>query len=203
LPEPMYMQNCLCLGKVGFPFTRPEFHVDIRQAHLDAAKIAAAEAGSYFHLSPFTTEDGKELPPAQLVELIESMQIRWPERRLVLSGSPTERERRKMESLVGRLRRKPWRVFPGDLTLMQLAAVIQHSAAHLCGDTGTLHVALMTGRPTVSWFRPNPGMQAWIPDGERHRTLVGVVDGGGNLGGIAVRGVIANLEEVLNAGGGR
>lgn len=199
LPEPIYMQNCLCLGKVGFPFTQPEFHVDIKPAHLEAANISAAEAGSYFHLSPFTTDDRKELPPAQLVELINALEARWPERRLVLSGAPTERERRKMESLVTQLRQKPWRVFAGELSLLQLAAVIQHSAAHLCGDTGTLHVALMTGTPAVSWFRPYSGMQAWIPPGDRHRTVVGAAEGAGWLHGVAVSDLVAGLEEVLRA----
>lgn len=199
LTEPMYLQNCLCLEKVGFPFTQPEFHVDIKPAHLEVADISTAEAGSYFHLSPFTKDDRKELPPAQLVELINALQARWPERGLVLSGAPTERERRKMESLVTRLRQKPWRVFSGELRLPQLAAVIQHSAAHLCGDTGTLHLALMTGTPTVSWFRPYPGMQAWIPTGYQHRTLVGAIEGAGALRGVAVNDLVAGLEEVLRA----
>ncbi|HYA79276.1 MAG TPA: glycosyltransferase family 9 protein [Candidatus Nitrosopolaris sp.] len=172
-PEPVYVQNCRCLAKVGFPPTPPEFHVEINAAHLQAARIAAIEAGTYFHLSPFTTDDRKELPPAQLVEFIKAAQARWPEKKWVLSCAPTERERGKMESLLKQLSRRPWRVFAGELNLMQLAAVIQHSAAHLCGDTGTLHLALMTGTPTVSWFRPNPGSEVWIPAGEQFRTLFG------------------------------
>jgi ADP-heptose:LPS heptosyltransferase len=104
-----------------------------------------------------------------------------------------------MESLVTQLRQKPWRVFAGKLSLLQLAAVIQHSAAHLCGDTGTLHVALMTGTPAVSWFRSYPGMQAWIPTGSQHRTLVGVMEGAGGLHGVAVSDLVDGLEEVLRA----
>ncbi len=197
-PEPMYLQNCLCLQKAGFPFIRPEFHVDIRPAHLEGANISAADAGGYFHLSPFTTDDRKELPPAQMLELIHSLRTRWPEKKLVLSGAQTQRERRKMEWLVSHLGQRPWRVFAGTLNISQLAAVIQNSAAHLCGDTGTLHIALMTGTPAVSWFRPNPGRQAWIPTGEQYRTLVGTAEEGAiGLGGVTVNDVIAELEEVL------
>lgn len=167
-PEPIYVQNCRCLEKIGFPSTQPEFHVEIKPDHLQAAKISPADAGTYFHLSPFTTDDRKELLAGQLAELIQALETRWPEKKLILSCAPNERERGKLDSLLRGLRHKPWRVFAGDLNLMQLAAVIQHSAVHLCGDTGTLHMALMTGTPTVSWFRPIPGLEVWIPIGEHH-----------------------------------
>ncbi len=202
LPEPMYLQHCLCLRKAGFPFTQPEFHVAVRQAHLEGTNISAADAGGYFHLSPFTTDDRKELPPAQLIELMDALRARWPEKKLVLSGARTERERGKMEGLVKNLRSKPWRVFPGTLDIPQLAAVMQNSAGHLCGDTGTLHVALMTGTPTVSWFRFNPGSQAWIPLGDQYRTVVGSAeDGAKGVSGIAVSEVVAKFAEVLSWAG--
>jgi ADP-heptose:LPS heptosyltransferase len=150
--------------------------VDIKPAHLQAANISPADAETYFHLSPFTTDDRKELPPEQLVELVAALHSRWPGKKLVISCAPTERERRKMESLLARLPEKPWRAFAGELDLTQVAAVIQRSALHLCGDTGTLHLALLAGARTVSWFWPNPGRQAWIPVGNRHRTIVGKME---------------------------
>jgi ADP-heptose:LPS heptosyltransferase len=196
--EPVYLQRCHCLQKAGFPFTQPEFHVDIKPACLEAANIPPADAGTYFHLSPFTTDDRKELKPEQLVELINALEARWPDKKLVLSCAPDERERGKLDSLLRGLRRKPWRVFAGDLKLMQLAAVIQHSAVHLCGDTGTLHVALMTGTPTVSWFRPNPGSEVWIPVGDRHRTLMGTgTNPHAALQGIKIADLANAVETVL------
>lgn len=195
-PEPVYVQNCRCLAEAGFPSMPPEFHVEIAAAHLQAARIAPAESGTYFHLSPFTTDDRKELPAAQLVEFIRAVQARWPEKRWVISGAPTERERNKMDALLRQLPRPPWRVFAGDLNLMQLAAVIQHSAAHFCGDTGTLHLALMTGTPTVSWFRPDPNWKVWIPVGDRHRTVFGT----GNDPNAALQGIeTAKLVEAVQA----
>lgn len=171
--DPIYVQNCRCLGKAGFPSMPPEFHVDIKLAHLQAANISPADAETYFHLSPFTTDDRKELPPEQIVELIQSLMKCWPEQRLAVSCAPTERERKKMESLLALLPDKPWRVFAGELNLTQLTAVIRCSALHLCGDTGTLHLALMAGARTVAWFWPNPGRKAWVPEGKGHRTIVG------------------------------
>jgi ADP-heptose:LPS heptosyltransferase len=202
--EPVYLQRCRCLAKAGFPFTPPEFHVEIKPAHLQAAGISREETGSYFHLSPFTTDDRKELRPEQLIELIRALATRWPEKKLVLSCAPNERERKKMDSLLQSMPRKPWRVFAGGLNLMQLAAVIRHSAAHLCGDTGTLHMALMTGTPAVSWFRPNPGSEAWIPVGERYRTLMGT---GNNphaaLQGIVTADLVNAVQTVLSVPGGQ
>jgi len=198
--EPVYVQNCQCLEKAGFPFGRPEFHVEIKPAHLAAANFSAVDAGTYFHISPFTTDDRKELPPAQIVELINGLKMRWPDKKLVLSGAPTEREREKMKSLLEQLPCPPWRVFSGELNLLQLAAVIQHGAAHLCGDTGTLHLGLMTGAPTVSWFRPNPGSEGWIPSGERFRTVFGTgSDPHAALRGIETEKLLAAVQTVLAA----
>jgi ADP-heptose:LPS heptosyltransferase len=199
---PIYVQNCRCLEKAGFPSAPPEFHVDIKPAHLQAANIPPADAETYFHLSPFTTDDRKELPPEQLVELIAALQARWPGKKLVISCAPTERERQKMESLLARLPDKPWRVFAGELNLTQVAAVIQRSALHLCGDTGTLHLAMLAGARTVSWFWPNPGREAWIPVGDRHRTMVGKMEPEQTfLSGIQTAELVQAVHAVLDESG--
>jgi len=200
--EPVYLQRCRCLEQAGFPFAQAEFHAQLDPAHLQAAGITAADAGTYFHLSPFTTADKRELPPEQLAEVIGALASRFPEKRWVLSSAPTERERRKMESLLAGLKRKPWRVFAGELNLVQLAAVIQHSAVHLGGETGTLHLALMTGVPSVSWFWNRPDMRVWIPIGDRHRTVLGtVVAEDKPLHGVATAELVRAVEEVLGTPG--
>jgi ADP-heptose:LPS heptosyltransferase len=163
--------------------------------HLQAAGISPADAGTYFHLSPFTTADQRELPPEQIIDLIGALESRFPEKRWVLSGAPTERERGKMAALLSVLQRNPWRVFSGELNLVQLAAVIQHSAVHLCGDTGTLHLAFMTGASLVSWFRAGPGARVWIPAMDRHRTILGKE--GGYLQGVDTDALVRAVEEAL------
>jgi ADP-heptose:LPS heptosyltransferase len=194
--EPVYLEKCHCLEQAGFPFTQAEFHAQIASTHLQAAGITAADAGTYFHLSPFTTADKKELPPEQMAEVIGVLESRFPEKRWVLSGAPTERERRKMEELVARLQRKPWRVFGGELNLVQLAALIQGSALHLSGDTGTLHLAFMTGTLSVSWFRG--GGRMWIPVVDRHRTVLGKEGAeGGYLRGVDTNELLGAVETVM------
>jgi heptosyltransferase-3 len=171
--ELMYLQHCHCLEKAGFPASPPEFHVEIDPVHLSAAGITTADTGHYFHISPFTTADRKELPPAQLVELIAGLDYKFPDKKIILSCAPISRERQKMTELLAQLPQKPWRVFAGDLTLPQLAAVIQHGALHLSGDTGPMHLAAMTGTPAVMWFWPNPGRNQWIPIGKQYRVIFG------------------------------
>ena len=103
-----------------------------------------------------------------------------------------------MEALLEALPHKPWKVFSGELNLVQLAAVIQHAALHLCGDTGTLHLALMTGAPAVSWFRATPGMKTWIPIGPRYRTIAGdALPQANHLAGIDTGELVQASEAVL------
>jgi ADP-heptose:LPS heptosyltransferase len=198
--EPVYLQRCRCLQKAGFPFTEPEFNTQIDPANLRAADIS--EADDYFHLSPFTTADSKELRPEQLVELIAALAKNFPEKKLALSCAPTPRELEKLKNLLALLPQKPWRVFAGNLNLMQLAAVIQHSALHFCGDTGPFHLAVMTNTPTVAWFWPNPGLRQWLPTGEKYRVIVGANEPGAQfLDRIATGDLIAAAQSVLKSGG--
>jgi len=195
----VYLRKCRCLELAGFPPVPPEFHVEIAVEKLRAAEIAAADAGTYFHVSPFTTADYKELPPTQLVELFAALARNFPEKKLVLSCAPTERERGKMAELVALLPKKPWRAFAGNLDLTQIAAVIRHSALHFCGDTGTLHLAVMTQTPVVGWFWPNPGWREWVPAGDRYHVVLGENPPGEKfLGKVPTQELIDAARAVIN-----
>jgi heptosyltransferase-3 len=190
--EPLCWQRCRCLELAGFPFRAPEFHPQITAAQLASAGIAPGDTRTYLHLSPFTTANRKELPPEQFVRLVAALTGVFPEQRLVLSCAPTERERAKLTALLPLLPVRPWRVFAGDLNLTQLAAVIQHSRLHLSGDTGPLHLALMTGTPSVSWFFNHPGIKEWLPTGDLHRSVIGAMPEGENyLGDIDTNALVA------------
>ena len=202
-PEPVYVQRCRCLERAGFPPAPPEFRVEIAVENLSAAEISEADTGNYFHISPFTTADYKEMPLAQTAEFIAALGQNFPEKKIVLSCAPTEREQKKMAELLALLPHQPWRVLAGNLNLTQLAAVIQHSALHFCGDTGTLHLAAMTNTPTVAWFWPNPGLRQWIPVGEKYRVIVGENEPGARyLGRIDSKELIHAAQSIL-AGGRR
>jgi ADP-heptose:LPS heptosyltransferase len=199
--EPVFLQRCRCLEKAGFPFKQPEFRVEINPAHLRAAEISGNDAGTYFHISPFTTADYKELPLALLVNFIAALEKNFPERKIALSCAPTAREQEKMAALLALLPQKPWRVFAGNLNLTQLAAVIQRSALHFCGDTGTLHLAVMTQTPVVAWFWPNPSLAEWVPKTKLCRVLIGTNSTGEEkkLGGISNEELVETAKSVLAA----
>ena len=197
--EPLYLQRCHCLEKAGLPFIPPEFHVEIPEGHLRAAEISEADRGTYFHISPFTTADYKELSPAQLAEFIPALSQRFPEKKIVLSCSPTDREKKKMAELLALLPQRPWRVFIGNLNLTQVAAVIKYSALHFCGDTGTLHLAVMTQTPVVTWFWPNPGIKAWVPASEKCRVVLGANPTGATfLSNVSTEALLQSAQAALS-----
>jgi heptosyltransferase-3 len=196
--EPLYLQRCHILERAGFPFTVPEFRPQIDARHLESTGISPTDGGTYLHLSPFTTTDRKELPPEQFAALVAALVKIYPDKRLVLSCAPAERERAKMTALLSLLPVKPWHVFAGNLNMVQLAAVIQHSALHVSGDTGPLHLALMTNTPSVSWFFSHAGMHEWLPAGPRHRTVMGTKPDGENfIQDIDTRALVEAAQSVL------
>jgi ADP-heptose:LPS heptosyltransferase len=106
-----------------------------------------------------------------------------------------------MTELLGLLTQKPWRVFAGNLNLLQLTAVIKHSALHFCGDTGTLHLAVAAQTPVITWFWPNPGIKIWLPAGGRCRVIVGVNETGTNyLGGVDTAELLLSTRTLLAGG---
>ena len=95
---------------------------------------------------------------------------------------------------------KPWRVFAGNLNLVQLSAVIQASALHFCGDTGPFHLAVMTNTPAVAWFWPNPGLRQWLPASGPYQVIVGTNEPGAQyLGKVATADLVAAAQSVLKS----
>ena len=103
-----------------------------------------------------------------------------------------------MDQLLAQLPRAPWRVLAGNLNLVQLAAVVRHSAVHFCGDTGPFHLAVMTNTPTVAWFWPRPGMRQWLPASGPFRVLVGADEPVAQfLGRVATADLVAAARQLL------
>ena len=192
-------QRWHCLKKAGFPGDQPEVHPDIPETARRSALEKAGGAGGWIHVSPFTTEDYKELPPGQIAEVLSQLHRHFPEKKIILTCSGHVREKTKMSALLAALDFKPWRVFAGELDLLELAALLQSSSLHLGGDSGGLHVAWMTGVPTVTWFRRYEGLPDWQPVGALHRSVVGERAPGG-LTGISTPEIMAMAEDLLKAG---
>jgi ADP-heptose:LPS heptosyltransferase len=198
--EPMFRQKFECLKQAGCAGDEPEFHIDIDPALRRAAGITAEDEQRYIHLSPFTTADARELPPAQIAELVRRVRAEFPQLRWVVSCADTERERSKLKTLLAHFDDPPWKVFAGDLGVPSLAAVIQASAANLSGDTGSLHVAMMTRAPAVAWFRAHKGQKEWIPHGPQYRVLIAEGGPPDALHGIETQAIVDALRDVLRSG---
>ena len=166
-------QRWHCLKKAGFPGDQTEVHSEIPEPARRSVLEKAGSAGGWLHVSPFTTEDYKELPPAQIAEVLGQLHRRFPAKKIILTCAANEREKRKMSALLAALDFQPWRVFAGELDLLELLVIVQMSCCHLGGDSGGLHTAWMTCVPTVTWFRRYDGLADWQPIGPRHRSLIG------------------------------
>jgi ADP-heptose:LPS heptosyltransferase len=194
---PISTQRWQCVKQAGFPGEEPEFKIEIPAETRRSIAEQLEFRNAFIHVSPFTTADYKELPLPQLTGLIRRLQQLRPDLPLVLSCAPNERETSKLARLLGGLERPPWKVFNGTLTLLELAALIQRSALHIGGDSGALHVAWMTGVPTVSWFRRYDGMADWMPRGARHGTVIGEASAEG-LQGIETNALLESAGSVLS-----
>jgi ADP-heptose:LPS heptosyltransferase len=165
-------QRWHCLKKAGFPGEKPEVHIEIPSEAKRRALQKAGGEGGWIHVSPFTTVDYRELSFAQMSDFL-NMLSRASNKRFILTCAGNERERNRMEQLLQRLDFIPWRVFCGDLDLLEYAAIVSVSAVHLGGDSGGNHVAWMFGVPSVTWYRGFEGLPEWILRGENCADLVG------------------------------
>jgi heptosyltransferase-3 len=191
-------QRWRCLKQAGFPGDKPEIHIEIPEAARRSALEKAGADGGWIHVSPFTTENYKELPLQQLAEFLRELHRRLPDRKIILTCAGTEREKSKMATLLAALDFQPWGVFAGDLDLLTLCAIMQSSHLHIGGDSGGLHVAWMTGTPTVTWFRSYDGLREWRLLGDRHLSVVGERTPEG-LHGIKTRELIDHAVKLASA----
>jgi ADP-heptose:LPS heptosyltransferase len=200
--QPMYQQKWQCLRNAGFAGEKaPHFEVRIDAGLRRQAGIAAADDQGYLHVSPCTSSSERELPPAQLAELIDAVLQTAPALKLVLSCATSAREHAVMDALITQLSARgltPWRVFRGELDLPGLAALIDGCRLHLCGDTGSLHLAMMTGTPALAWFRSHRGEREWIPQHGPYRVVIGPADSPRDaLHGLRSADLVAAAHELL------
>jgi ADP-heptose:LPS heptosyltransferase len=174
--KPVFKQRCECLEKMGFPQSEIKFPITIPEKDQKKIDMELKNVGNFVHISPFTTADFKELPVEILADAINLLNVKF-----IISCAGNEREKHKLEHLLKLLQRKPARIFPGNLNIVELTSLIARSSLHLGGDSGALHIALMTNTPSISWFRDNRGKD-WMPDGEIHKQLIGQASPGGILG---------------------
>jgi ADP-heptose:LPS heptosyltransferase len=197
--EPMYRQKLAVFAQAGFASSAPpRFEVRIDDAKRRALGIAAVDDRRYLHLSPCAGHERKEIPVAQLADLCNALREAHPQLRLVVSCADLPRERARTEALIAALAQPPWHVFAGSLRIPELTSVIAGARLHLCGDSGSLHLALMSATPAVAWLRQHVNLKEWMPQGDRYRMLIGADDDNERaLTGVDNRALIDAANELI------
>ena len=172
--EPVYLQRWHCLKQLGFPGNAPEFGAVIPEDIQQEISKLTDQNNNYIHISPFTTQDYKELPASVIADFMDAIHHDFPDLKIAVSCAPNEREKNKLESLLKMLKGpEPWRVFPGNLSILELATLIANSKVHLGGDSGAIHLAQLVGCKTVSWWRDYDCRFEWMPQGPGHFAAIG------------------------------
>lgn len=203
--EPMYLQKWKFMHAVlanlpgEGPGAIPALTIAIDPALRRGAGIEAEDEGRYIHVSPFTTAVARELPLEQVAALVAGLRERHPHLRMVLSCSANKRETEGMDALLPLLHEPPWKVFRGTLDIPALAAVIEKAALAFSGDTGSLHLAMMSGAPAVAWFRTHRGEREWIPLQPQYRVLIAEGGAPDALHGISTDELLGAAGELLEA----
>jgi ADP-heptose:LPS heptosyltransferase len=113
----------------------------------------------------------KEWPLENWVSLARTVLREDPTVTLLATGTSKAREQERLQQFTAALPDQRVRIF-GDLSLAQLAALLERCALHAGPDSGALHLASVLGVPTVSVFREYAGLGEWLPRGAQHRALV-------------------------------
>jgi ADP-heptose:LPS heptosyltransferase len=113
----------------------------------------------------------KEWPLENWVSLARTVLREDPTLTLLATGTSKAREQQRLQQFAAALPGPRVRIF-GDLSLAQLAALLERCELHAGPDSGALHLASVLGVPTVSIFRDYAGLGEWLPRGDQHRALV-------------------------------
>lgn len=166
-----------------------------------------SDLGRYLHVAPFASEGSRELPRAVLAEALLGFAGAHPDFNIAISAAPVPREMAALDALCAELADPlgPRLVrFAGTLDSAQLAELIAGAALHAGCDSGTLHMAVLVGAPSVSWFLNHESITAWAPRLGPHTVLVSALEQSRNgkcLAGIPAGTVAAALSQaVLNPG---
>ncbi|MCS7301333.1 MAG: lipopolysaccharide heptosyltransferase II [Fimbriimonadales bacterium] len=148
---------------VEFPLYVPE------AAHQQIAyKLAqlGADAKPLVSINPSAGREWKRWDIAKFAELSDRIEAEWGAP-VVFLGGPGDKP---LEERLRMLKRRPLRSLIGRTTLKEAMAVVQRSAAHICGDTGTAHIAAAFRVPVVSLYGPTSPDRTG-PYGQRARAL--------------------------------
>ncbi len=148
---------------VEFPLYVPD------EAHAQVAyKLAqlGADGKPIISVNPSAGREWKRWDLAKFAALSDRIEAEWGAP-VVFIGGPADKP---LEEQLRHLKTRPLRSLIGRTNLKEAMAVVQRSAVHLCGDTGTAHIAAAFRVPVVSLYGPTSPDRTG-PYGQRARAL--------------------------------
>ena len=125
----------------------------------DGERLAVLHAGAKRHANRWFEE--------RFAAVADSIWLRYGIR-TVLTGAPSERDL--LDEVRRRMKTEPLLVC-GELTLLQLAALMERACLYVGNDTGPMHIAAMMGTPAVAIFSARDFARQWYPHGDGHIVL--------------------------------
>jgi heptosyltransferase-1 len=151
--------------EVKFPLSIP-LEADLQVAAL-LQEAGIGEGAPFLAVNPTSGGGGHKGWGGERFAAALQMLARDPGLPVVLIGSKADQEA--ADDILRRMSQPPVSLI-GRTDLKQLAALLRRAALHLCGDTGSAHIAAALGTPVVSIFgRSNPARLA--PYGQEHLAL--------------------------------
>jgi len=147
---------------VVFPLFIPD--TAVASAHAKLSELNALPR--FISMNPSAGRVWKRWDIARFAELSDRIEAEWGVP-VVFVGGPGDKP---LEERLAQLKRQPLRSLIGRTNLKEAMAVVRDSWVHVCGDTGTAHIAAAFGTPCVSLFGPTDPDRTG-PYGQRERAL--------------------------------
>jgi heptosyltransferase-3 len=165
----VFEQRRQMLAACGVPLGPARFDLRVSKPETEwAAKLVPAFA---LHLSLNSAKATREWPLERHVTMLREVWSKYPEVVVLASSAPNERERKRLSAFADLLSDKRLQVLADNLSIAQLAAVLQRCRLHLGPDSGVLHLAVALGLPTISFFREQGAYKSFMPNGPHHRVI--------------------------------
>lgn len=136
----------------------------------DVAEQLVSDLGGHRFLvaCPGSKMPAKRWPVENYREVFRRFCLDHPRARIVLLGSPSERELCDQVAAI-----HPDRIFnrAGDFSLEESAAVCRRALCYFGNDTGAMHLAAAMGTPCIAIFSARDRREKWEPYGNGHIVL--------------------------------
>ena len=161
-----YLEAARWLGAEPLPVEFPLFIPAEAYQSVQAKLAALGVEGAYISINPSAGREWKRWHLARFAELSDRIEQEWG-LAVVFIGGPGDKP---LEEALRTLKRRPLRSLIGQTSLKEAMAVVVHSSVHVCGDTGTAHIAAAFNIPCVALYGPTDPDRTG-PFGQREHVL--------------------------------